>query len=125
MKTRLNVQLRGLGRKRRSRLCRKQTGLEAEQRHFLDCQILFCTVDPGLDAQSSHCRVWEHPQPKGTAMAFSIPDDYGYVVLAHCMSWVSNMYLTINVVQTSACSITLMLSAAREVPLTIFLRPRC
>ncbi|CAE7504022.1 MGST3 [Symbiodinium pilosum] len=32
-------------------------------------------------------------------MAFSFPDDYGYVVLAHCMSWISNMYLTINVVK--------------------------
>jgi drug/metabolite transporter (DMT)-like permease len=32
-------------------------------------------------------------------MGFQLPDDYGYVVLAHMFSWVSNMYLTINVVK--------------------------
>ena len=31
-------------------------------------------------------------------MGFEFPDEYGYVVLAHCLSWVSNMYLTVNVV---------------------------
>ena len=31
------------------------------------------------------------------AMAFTLPDDYGYVVLAHCLSWISNFYLTFNV----------------------------
>ncbi|CAJ1345498.1 unnamed protein product [Effrenium voratum] len=32
-------------------------------------------------------------------MAIEIPDAFGYVVLAHCMSWISNFYLTINVVK--------------------------
>lgn len=35
-------------------------------------------------------------------MGFQLPDEYGYVVLAHCMSWISNMYLTFNVVPNSA-----------------------
>lgn len=32
-------------------------------------------------------------------MGFELPDAYGYVVLAHGLSWLSNMYLTINVVK--------------------------
>eukprot|EP00438_Fugacium_kawagutii_P008434 Skav234480 [mRNA] locus=scaffold1647:338388:339086:+ [translate_table: standard] len=32
-------------------------------------------------------------------MGFQLPEEYGYVVLAHCMSWISNMYLTFNVVK--------------------------
>mmetsp|Transcript_14928 Transcript_14928/g.24418 ORF Transcript_14928/g.24418 Transcript_14928/m.24418 type:complete len:145 (-) Transcript_14928:34-468(-) len=32
-------------------------------------------------------------------MGFQLPDDFGYVVLAHMFSWISNTYLTINVVK--------------------------
>eukprot|EP00435_Cladocopium_sp_Y103_P046547 s1185_g13.t1 len=33
------------------------------------------------------------------AMGLQLPEEYGYVVLAHCMSWISNFYLTFNVVR--------------------------
>lgn len=32
-------------------------------------------------------------------MGLQLPDEYGYVVLAHCLSWISNFYLTFNVVR--------------------------
>ncbi|CAK0814732.1 unnamed protein product [Prorocentrum cordatum] len=32
-------------------------------------------------------------------MGFELPDAYGYVLLAHGFSWISNMYLVINVVK--------------------------
>ena len=35
------------------------------------------------------------------AMGLQLPDEYGYVVLAHCMSWISNFYLTFNVAWVS------------------------
>ena len=42
------------------------------------------------------------------AMGLQLPDEYGYVVLAHCLSWISNFYLTFNVASVSVSIIVSM-----------------